>query len=124
LLLQLRINLKIFCQFYLLIGRCNVSQELAQRARLSLIALLAFASVAALSTPAGAVPIARGLPALAAVLEEGSVLAPKPIALAGQDSNCDSGSGDSVALLPLRLIGLNASLDAPAQVGGVDVAAH
>ena len=62
-----------------------MSQELAQRARLSLIALFAFVSVAASSSPAGAVPIARGLSALATVLEEGSVLAPKPITLTGQD---------------------------------------
>ena len=101
-----------------------MSQELAQRARQSLIALVAFASVVALSTPAGAVPIARGLPALAAVLEEGSVLAPKPIGLVEQFSRCDGESKDSVALLPLRLIGLNASLDASTQAGGVDVAAH
>ena len=100
-----------------------MSQKLAQRAGLSLIALFAFASVAASSTPAGAVPIARGLRALAAVLEEGS-LAPKPIILVEQDSKCDSGSSHSIALLPLRLIGLNVSLDASTQVGGLGVAAH
>ena len=99
-----------------------MSQELARRA--GLIALVAFASVVALSTPAGAVPIARGLPALAAVLEEGAVLAPKQIALVEQFSMCDVKSGDSIALLPLRLFGLNASLDVPTQVGGIDVAAH
>ena len=101
-----------------------MSQELAQRARLSLIALSVLALVAASSTPAGAVPIARGLSALAMVLEEGSVLAPKPITLTGQDSKCDSERNDSTALLPLRLIGRTASLDAPTQVGGIDVAAH
>ena len=101
-----------------------MSQELAQRARLSVIALSVLASVAASNTPARAVPIARGLSALAMVLEEGSVLAPKPMTLAGQNSKCDSESNDSFALLPLRLIGLTALLDASTQVGGVDVAAH
>jgi hypothetical protein len=101
-----------------------VSQELAQRARLSLIALSVLASAAVSSAPARAVPIARGLPALATALEEGSVFAPKPMTLVGQDSKCDSGGNDSLALFPLRLIGLTAALVAPAQVGGVDVAAH
>jgi hypothetical protein len=93
-----------------------VVKVLVRTARFLIAALLVGVSTAISVVPAKAVPIARGLPAIAVMLEETSPQKAEPIFFAQSPSSCGSPTESMTALkLTLLTIGSGAALELPNQ---------
>ena len=91
----------------------------ARAARLLIAALLGCLAAAISVVPVKAVPIARGLPALAVMLEEASPQKAEPIFFAQSLSSCGSPTASMTGLkLTLLTIGADTTFEFPKQPGG------
>lgn len=95
----------------------------ARTARCLLAALLVCVATAISVVPVKAVPIARGLPALARMLEEAPPQNAEPIFIAQSDSKCGSAT---ISINPLKLtllaIGADDTFDLSKRSGGANAA--
>ena len=93
----------------------------ARTARFLIAALLACVSTAISVVPVKAVPIARGLPAIAVMLEEASPQKAEPIFFAQSLSSCGSPTASMTPLkLTLLTIGADDTFDLSKQSGGAN----
>jgi hypothetical protein len=103
-----------------------VFQELVERARCLLIALFVCLSAVFSSAPVGAVPIARGLPTLAIVLDEASPNNVGPISFldwVSKDYNSDK-PPHLITLSPFGLFDPDGFLAVATKAEGVNVSTH
>ena len=98
-------------------------QELAEGARRLIIALFVCLSAAISSAPAGAVPIARGLPTLATVVDEALPQKVGPISFLEWVSKDDS-ANNAFHLITLSPFGVVDPDGFWAVAGGVNVSTH
>jgi hypothetical protein len=98
-----------------------VNEVFARTARFLIAALLGSFATAISVVPIKAVPIARGLPAIAVMLEEASPQKVEPIFFAQSLSSCGSPTA-SMTLLKLTLltIGADDTFDLPNQPGSTN----
>jgi hypothetical protein len=95
----------------------KVIEVFARGVRFLIAALLACLSTAISVVPVKAVPIARGLPIIAAMLEEGSPQKAEPIFFAQSFSSCGSATARMTELkLTLLTIGSDTTFELP--IGG------
>ena len=91
----------------------------ARTARLLIAALLGCLAAAISVVPVQAVPIARGLPVIAVMLEEASQQKAEPIFFAQSVSSCGSPTASMTGLkLTLLTIGADTTFEFPKQPGG------
>ena len=98
-----------------------MNEVFARTARFLIAALLGSFATAISVVPVKAVPIARGLPAIAVMLEEASPQKVEPIFFAQSLSSCGSPTANMTPLkLTLLTIGSDTTFDLSNQPGGAN----
>ena len=93
----------------------------ARTARFLIAALLVCVSTAISAVPVKAVPISRGLPAIAVMLAKASLQNAEPISFAEPLSECDSSAaGTNLPRLTLLTIGADDTFDLSNRSGGAN----
>jgi hypothetical protein len=106
------------------VGGNNVFQELAETARCLIVALFVCLSAVISSAPVGAVPIARGLPTLATVIDETSPQHVGPISFVEWVSKDDSANKAFQVINPFGVVDPDGFWAVAIEVGAVNVSPH